>query len=118
MTAEQKKFAIAALRRSSFRWHSRFEAKNLGRKQMLNSKGRLVWHYTCAMCPPDVWHIDADVRMDHIAPVVDPKQGWKGFDSYIERLYVEVAGWQRLCNVHHKIKTKEESAIRKLVRNS
>ena len=52
------------------------------------------------------------VQADHIEPVV-PLTGFDSWDALIERLYCEVEGFQVMCRGCHKIKTKEENAIRR-----
>ena len=53
---------------------------------------------------------------DHIIPVVDPKEGFKDWYTYWERLYVSPEEWetrlQVLCHICHKDKTDEEKALR------
>ena len=54
-----------------------------------------------------------DVQVDHVAPVVDPKRGFKGWDEYISRLYCESDNLQVLCIPCHKKKTEKERKKRK-----
>jgi hypothetical protein len=102
--SKKKSFAIASLRRASYRWVGRYSAFNgskVGRNQ-----------YKCEMCPEDVVHGRKDVQLDHRIPIV-PVEGWDGFDNYIDRLFVEKEGFAVLCKPHHKEKTVKENAIRK-----
>ena len=56
--------------------------------------------------------LEADMKIDHIDPVVDPYTGFTTWDDCIKRMYVEVDGYQILCKQCHDKKTKEETAIR------
>jgi len=101
-----KQFAILALRKSSYRWIPREEARRLakiGRNQ-----------YKCSDCSKIFGR--KDTKIDHINPVV-PVSGWVGFDSYVDRLYCETIGFQVLCKDCHSKKTKIENIERKRLRN-
>lgn len=105
MDTKKKAFAIAALRRSSYRWPGRWQAEKLskvGRNQ-----------YVCAMCPPGTIHPKKNTQMDHIVPIVDPEKGFTNFDDYIDRLFVYEDEFQRLCLSHHQEKTAKENSTRK-----
>lgn len=123
---KKKNFAISSLRRASLRWKPRNLAKNKGRKQFLvetkTKKGqistRMIWHYQCVVCGPDVWHRDKDIELDHTIPVVSASEGWQGFDVFIDRLYCEEEGFQLLCTVHHLEKSLLEGTVRTKSRRS
>ena len=69
--------------------------------------------YLCAGYKTDPHEVRAkDTFVDHIEPVVDPEKGFEGWDTYIERLFVERDGLQVLCRECHSLKTKEERARR------
>lgn len=123
MDNRKKSFAIRMLRKASLRWRPRNEAKNEGRKQMpvtrntkMGPKTKDIWHYQCALCPSDVWHRDKDIQLDHVEPAV-PQTGWENFDSFIDRLFVETTGFQKLCKTHHETKTKQENELRQEIKN-
>lgn len=97
-----KSFAIAALRRASFKWPPRYKAANKSKV----ARGL----YQCNICKKEVRAKDKE--LDHVTPVVDPILGWQGFDSYIERLYCEEEGFQTLCPDCHHIKTGKEQSVR------
>lgn len=60
-----------------------------------------------------------EVALDHIAPVVDPYQGFVDWNTYIERLFVGPEAYQVLCRDKcHKEKTMSENKIRKAVRDA
>lgn len=100
---KKKSFAIAALRRASYRWPGRYlasKASHVGRNQ-----------YKCAKCGGIFKK--KETNMDHLNPVINPVVGWIGFDNYIERLFAEQSGWQRLCKEKcHSRKTKSENKVR------
>lgn len=102
-----KNFAIATLRRSSYRLRARTDAL----KEAKTARNC----YTCCKCKNTFGR--KDIQMDHKIPVV-PLNGWVSFDSFIERLYVEKDGFQVMCRICHKEKTKGEAAIRKFHRDA
>jgi 5-methylcytosine-specific restriction endonuclease McrA len=53
-----------------------------------------------------------DMKADHILPVIDPVEGFVGWDSYISRMFCEADGWQALCGPCHDRKTAAERAVR------
>ena len=67
--------------------------------------------YTCSLCSKSVGN--KDIKIDHIHPVVDPTKGFVSWDSFIERLFVELDGYQAICVACHKEKTAEERLVRK-----
>lgn len=101
-----KVFAIAALRRSSYRWIPRESARRLAKVDRNQ--------YKCKTCGGIFKR--KDTKIDHINPVVPVETGWAGFDSFIERLFCQIEGFQILCCVCHKEKTKIEGDQRKLLR--
>lgn len=104
-----KAFALAALRRASYRLRSRTDALKAA-KVARNC-------YRCNHCKQIFGR--KEVQLDHILPVVDPIQGWENFDVFIERLFVtDPAKFQVLCREDHKIKSKSETAIRKFHRDA
>ena len=106
MDQKKKTFAINSLRRASYRWPGRWQAEKeskIGRNQ-----------YVCNMCKGTFGK--KDTALDHVIPVVDPTKGFEGFDSYIDRLFCEKEGFQRLCHTCHDKKTLEENGVRKQTR--
>jgi hypothetical protein len=111
--ARFRSFVTSALRAASRRWPPKFKALKeafVGRKT--NKKtGKLAMHYKCAKCKKHF--VAADVQVDHVLPVVDPKVGFVGWDSFIDRIFCEIENLQVLCKPCHKVKTEEEKAERK-----
>jgi len=101
--ARFESFIKSALRRASSRWSPKYECKK---------KAKVAYNtYVCASCKKQ--YGNKEIRIDHILPVVDPTEGWQSWDIYIERLFVEVDGYQALCNDCHDKKTEAERIIRK-----
>lgn len=111
--ARFRSFVTSALRAASRRWPPKFKALKeafVGRKT--NKKtGKLAMHYKCAKCKKHF--VAADVQVDHVLPVVDPKVGFIGWDSFIDRIFCEIENLQVLCKPCHKVKTEEEKSERK-----
>ncbi len=111
--ARFRSFVTSALRAASRRWPPKYKALKeafVGRKE--NKKtGKLAMHYKCAKCKKHF--VAIDVQVDHIHPVVDPKIGFIGWDSFIDRIFCEIENLQVLCKPCHKVKTEEEKAERK-----
>ncbi len=68
-------------------------------------------HYKCAKCKKHF--VAADVQVDHIFPVVDPKTGFVSWDLFIDRIFCEIENLQVMCKPCHKVKTEEEKLERK-----
>lgn len=104
MDKRKKSFAINILRRGSYRWPSRWIAEkrtHIGRNE-----------YYCECC--GVVGPKKSTQMDHVLPVVDPNNGFTGFDDYVDRMYPDNEfGYQRLCIPCHSEKSLQENSIRK-----
>ncbi len=113
-------FVKGALRAASARWGPRFACI----KRANVSRGL----YKCDLCgtigPPTLPPKEGGKRRitniiaDHIHPVIDPATGFVDWDTLIERMFVEVDGFQAICHECHTIKTNEERAIAKQRRSS
>ncbi len=68
-------------------------------------------HYKCAKCKKHF--VAADVQVDHVLPVVDPKVGFVSWDLFIDRIFCEIENLQVMCKPCHKVKTEEEKLERK-----
>jgi 5-methylcytosine-specific restriction endonuclease McrA len=108
-----RSFVTSALRAASRRWPPKYKALKeafVGRKE--NKKtGKLAMHYKCAKCKKQF--VAADVQVDHIFPVVDPKTGFVSWDDFINRIFCEIENLQVMCKPCHKVKTEEEKLERK-----
>lgn len=101
-------FLFAGLRRLSRFYPVKNEALRLARKSPGN--------YECAECKK-LFKI-ADVKVDHIAPVIDPKVGFVDWNTYIDRLFCPLSNLQCLCDWCHKIKSAAEVKVRKATRDA
>lgn len=82
--------------------------------------------YRCAICggigPPTLPPKEGNknriknIVADHIDPVVDPSVGFVDWNTFIARLFVEVDGFQAVCNSCHTVKTQEENQMRRETR--
>jgi len=111
--ARFRSFVVSALRSASHRWPVKWRVlkdAEVGR-QINKDTGKLALHYRCAQCS-DVF-TSKNIAVDHIDPVVDPKQGFVSWDVFIERLYVEMDKLQVLCKECHTKKTLLERKERK-----
>lgn len=107
MDNKLKYFIIHALRRCSYRWRPRGEAKAAARI----SRGI----YVCNICKEQFR--DKEVQVDHIIPVVST-EGFTTFDEYIERMFPQIDGFQVVCKPCHKEKTSNENLERKMHKKS
>lgn len=114
-SARYHSFVKGALRAASARWGPRFaciKRANVGYGQ-----------YKCDLCgtvgPPTLPPPEGKTRRvqniiaDHIHPVIDPNRGFVSWDELIKRLFVEIDGFQAICNACHKNKTNEERSLAK-----
>lgn len=97
-----KSFAIAVLRRASYR--------SPIRSQVLKEARTSRNAYVCKACSQVFPR--RGVAVDHISPVV-PVTGWDGFDNFISRLFCPVSSLQVLCKNCHKDKTQAENKTRR-----
>lgn len=107
--ARKRAFIIASLRNGSRRWPPRYETLNAAKtsKKINKKTKRLAQHYLCAICEDEF--PATQVQVDHIKPVVDPKKGFKDWNTFIKRLFCPADNLQVVCKPCHKVKTKEEN---------
>lgn len=108
-------FIMSALRGASGRWGPKHECLKRARVE----RGL----YRCEGCgtvgPPTLPPEPGKKRRirnivaDHILPVIDPEKGFEGWDRVVERMFVELEGYQALCHKCHTEKSKEENEIRR-----
>ncbi len=111
--ARFKSFVTSALRAASRRWPPKYAALKAAfvGKQVNAKTGKMAMHYKCAKCKK--LFVAADVQVDHIKPVVDPKKGFVSWDDFINRIFCEIENLQTLCKPCHKVKTDKEKLERK-----
>lgn len=98
-----KKWLAPALRRISYRFPARTEAKKAARVARNQ--------YRCAHCGGTFKN--SEIQLDHLAPVIDPETGFTDWNSYIARLFPPIDGWQVLCRQCHLSKTNKENEKRR-----
>lgn len=97
-----KSWLIPKLRRLSYQWPPKNEAKKRARV----ARGK----YKCAGCGGVFG--PKEIQMDHIKPVVDPKIGFEDFGKYVESLFCSIENYQALCTLCHQKKTDSEQSLR------
>lgn len=102
-----KIWLIPKLRRLSYQWPNRNEAKKLARVE----RGK----YKCAECN-NIFG-PKDVALDHINPVV-PVEGFENLGAFVESLFCNTEGFQCLCKSCHDSKTFLENKLRKELKKS
>lgn len=108
-TAGRLKTFITSTLRSGFRkYPPKFETlkeASVGKK--VNKKtGRMAEHFKCAECKKE--YPAKEVNVDHIEPVVCPKDGFINWDVYIKRMFCEKSNLQVLCEKCHDVKSADE----------
>ena len=116
MSPKLKAFVINSLRRAMFRWIPRSVALDSaltteGDFNIKKDKDRSKKKYICAHC--NGIFRSKEINVDHIDPVVNPDEGFVGFDKYIERMFCNVDGFQVLCKECHDAKTYLETQLRR-----
>ena len=111
--AQLESYIVAGIRKLWLGWGVRrdvMDAAFVERKTNAETN-RIAKHYRCAHC--NKTYPGRDVNVDHITPVVDPNEGRKSWDEYIERMLVEADKLQVLCKTCHDAKTAEENKTRR-----
>ena len=113
--ARFKSFIISALRGCFRKWDPKVQC-------VKNARIRRGW-YRCECCKEEVpatlppkeggKRRIKNIVADHIEPIVDPIDGFKGYDEWIRRGFVELSGFQALCHKCHQAKCKEEREQRR-----
>jgi len=107
-----KTFITSVLRGGYRRYPPKYEVLNeasVGKKLNKKTK-RMALHYICAKCNKE--YPGKEVNVDHINPVVCPKQGFVDWDVFIKRLFCEKSNLQVLCSECHDKKTLKERKSR------
>jgi 5-methylcytosine-specific restriction endonuclease McrA len=110
--ARFRSFIRSQLRAATMRWGPISKCLSLARE----SRG----FYSCAGCGQTVpattkvgGRRTKNVHVDHIAPIIDPTEGFVSYDKLIERMFCEQDNLQVLCTECHDIKTDNEKALAK-----
>lgn len=96
------------LRAGSRKWPPKYETLNAAKteKKINPASGRLAQHYRCNVCKEEF--TSAQIEVDHIKPVINPKKGFTSWDDYIDALFCESKNLQAVCKSCHKEKSKKE----------
>jgi hypothetical protein len=115
-----KYFIISLLRKGSQRWKPAQQALNEAKEvyYIKSSTGKDLRRvkFKCVKCKE--FYSRKEVTIDHIFPVVDPSEGFVGWERYIERMFPPKEGFQILCKGCDKIKCTFEREERKKFKNS
>lgn len=105
-------FIVSVLRSGTRKYPPKYETLNEAKtEKKTNTKtGRVAQHFRCASCQNDF--PATQVQVDHIIPVVDPKNGFTTWDDYIVRLFCPKENLQVLCKECHNIKSATEKKAR------
>jgi 5-methylcytosine-specific restriction endonuclease McrA len=113
--ARFRAFVVGLLRAGSRKWPPKYKvlARALVGQKLNEKTGRMAAHYVCASCEKEF--PIKQVQVDHKRPVVD-KDGFKDWETYIDKLFCESSNLQVLCVPCHKAKSKKENALRAATR--
>ena len=103
-----RSFIISTIRSGMRRYPPKYQALNDAKvgKRVNPKSGRSAEFFRCNECDGDF--VRKDVEVDHTYPVVDPEEGFKDWDTYINRMFCSAENLQVLCRSCHLQKTKEE----------
>lgn len=96
-------------------WKPVNEALKKAERKSQSSNKRLKYEYQCNICKS--YYPRTEVQCDHVTPVID-NQGFKDWNTYIERLFTEVENYQILCLECHQIKSQSENQERLINKNN
>lgn len=118
MTDSQfRNWVISLLRRGTFLWKPRSEAKKRAKVQtgVYKTSGNPKYGYQCQMCK-EVFK-SSEIQVDHISPVIGP-EGFTTWDDYINKMFCDVDNLWALCKPCHDKKSKKEVEERKKYRKN
>ena len=112
--ARKKAFIISVLRSGSRRWPPKYSTLNAAKtEKRINIKSnRLAQHYQCNLCGLEF--TNKDMEVDHIVPIINPKEGFIDWNTFVNNLFCDSDNLQAICKSCHSIKTKKEKASKKL----
>ena len=96
-------FIKSALRSASRRWSPIYTTKKNARIARNT--------YVCSNCGNKVGN--KDICVDHKNPVVSVEDGFVDYNTYIQRMFVEIDGFSAMCKKCHDLKTLVENKQRK-----
>lgn len=115
--ARFKGFIVSLLRAGTMRWRPRHDAiKNAFVRNGINpDTGRKCKLHRCAVCQGEF--PQTYMHADHIEPVVE-LTGFKDWNTYINRLFVEADKMRALCHTCHKVHSAEQNEERREAKRS
>ena len=113
--AKLQEFIIKSLRAASLKWEPKSQCmKNASTRRGFKRCNHCKQEVPVSLPPkPGNKKRIVNVFADHIKPVIDPLTGFVDYNTYVERLFVSLKGYQCLCKACHDAKTAEENAIRR-----
>lgn len=109
--SEFKAWVLSGLRDRTRMWKPAQDAWKLNTRANMSGKGRHRVEHQCGKCkkwlPKKTRKNDMGIELDHIIPIGGLNDLSKAA-QWIERAFVEVQGYQKLCSSCHAKKTKEE----------
>lgn len=112
-TGRLKGFITSTIRAGFRKYPPKYEAlkASIVAKKENKATGRIATFYECAECKKEF--LAKEVEVDHIIPVVCPKEGFTTWDNFINRLFCGIENLQVLCVACHKLKSAKERKERK-----
>lgn len=111
--AKFRQFIINLLRKGTYKWKPRTEAKNLRKVGPATFKcdrcSRWIYEGSKTLdklfktfeVPNGIELIKGKINLHHDPPVIDPNTGFTTFDSYIYRMYCPIDNFKVLCEECH-----------------
>lgn len=93
----------SALRKASRYWKPALECKIRARKKYKGTNAKQKWEYKCAKCKK--YYMEKDISVDHIIEC-GSLNSFDDVADFCKRLFVEIDGYQILCDKCHNIKTQ------------
>lgn len=109
------------------KWPPRNDIKKSNRREYYKTRvdgskySKPNFEYQCKSCKK--WFADKDIQLDHVNPVVDPKDAAiYTEEEFIGKFAISLLcyedGWQLLCEKCHTKKTEKENKIRQKTKKS
>ena len=95
----------SALRQKSRWWTPIKNCKNLNRREYKGKNKRQKYEYQCNHCKE--WFPEKQISADHIIPCGQLNCA-EDLPGFVNRLFVEISGFQILCDKCHTVKTNLE----------
>ena len=114
MDRKTREFAYLLLRRGSYRWSAREQAR---KRKIIGKRGR-AYLYECEYCLKEATR--AESNLDHKHSVIPLTSGPDTYDfnEVIDRLYCKTEGFTVLCLECHEEKTQYENSLRRSFKNN